>query len=147
MSTCRLAGNGAQYYALNEPQCSDDWCIAAVRTDQLASNGTNTIRVAYALSSRAGRIWQRELHVASYLVDDKGRRYDPIHGTDDGPFDTLLGPSQSIPATRRFAVPSDANVVGVVVTRDGAGRFPACCIIGDNGSFLHRPAMVRFDGR
>jgi len=35
--------------------------------------------------------------------------------------------------------------VGLVIERSGGGRFPGCCIIGDDDSFFHRRTIVKLD--
>jgi len=129
--------------AVGEDQCSDDWCISVqwVRRDTTRTDIELTI--GFRLSSRAGRISQRERFVAAYLRDDQGHRYDPLVQSNAVPFDTLLAPHQSIMATRRFVVPAHAGPVGLVITREGGGWFPRCCIIAEERSLLHRPAVVR----
>jgi hypothetical protein len=134
-----------RYVALHETRCSDDWCIAvdSVRRDKAA--GAAAYTVVFALSSRARRVAQRERFVVAYLLTDDGRRIDPLPATSEVPFDTLLQPGQTIVALRRFAVPPPAHDVGLVIAREGGLRFPGCCIIGDESSFLHKQSMVRLD--
>jgi hypothetical protein len=33
------------------------------------------------------------------------------------------------------------------VAREGGGRFPGCCIIGDDNSVLHKRSIVRLQPR
>lgn len=125
-----------------DDQCSDDWCIAvqAVRGDSTSTG--RAYAVTFRLSSRARRVSQRERFVAAYLRGSDGRRYDALADASAVPFDTLLQPGQAIAATRRFVVPLDATATGVVIAREGGGRFPGCCIIGDEGSLFHRRTIV-----
>jgi hypothetical protein len=82
----------------------------------------------------------------AYLRDAAGRRYDADPDTAAVPFDTLLAPGQRVRAQREFVVPTGAVIVGLVFTHEGAGAwFPACCIIGDDGSLLHKRTLVRLE--
>jgi len=131
--------------ALGADQCSDDWCITVAGSHrQLTPDGVR-LMVDFRLSSRARAVSQRERFVVVYLRDRTGTRYDPLATAGDLPFDTLLGPEQVVMATRTFIVPGTAGVSGVVVAREGAGRFPGCCIIGDEGSLLHKATIARIE--
>jgi hypothetical protein len=91
------------------------------------------------------RVAQREHFVVVCLRDSHGARYNPAVDAGSVPFDTLLEPMQTITATRRFLVPQRAAIAGVVVAREGGGRFPGCCIIGDEGSLFHKRTIVRVE--
>jgi hypothetical protein len=134
-----------RYVALHETRCSDDWCIAVDSVRRDTASGATAYSVVFALSSRARRVAQRERFVVVYLRTDDGRRIDPVPAASDLPFDTLLQPGQTIVATRRFAMPLPAHGAGLVIAREGGLRFPGCCIIGDESSFLHKHSMVRLD--
>lgn len=132
-----------RYAAIGDEQCSDDWCIA-VSGARVDSTGSRVrYDVTLRLSSRALRVAQRERFVAVYLRDDQGRRYDPDADPNAVPFDTLLHAGESIDAVRHFTVPAGTTMEGLVVAREGGGRFPGCCIIGDESSLFHRRTVVR----
>ena len=128
--------------AIGEDQCSDDWCIAVGRVRKDTARTEIRYDVDFRLSSRARRVAQRERFVGVYLLDRTGNRYGPVTQPAAVPFDTLLSPGGAIVANRRFVVPVSAGPVGLVVAREGAGWFPRCCIIGDQGSMFHRPPIV-----
>jgi hypothetical protein len=134
-----------RFSTVGAEQCSDDWCIAvqSVRSDTTTAG----IRydVTFRLASKARRVAQRERFVVAYLRDERGTRYDPVTDASAIPFDTLLQPGQVVAATRRFLVPTDVKLTGLVIARGGGGRFPGCCIIGDEGSLLHRRTIVKLD--
>ncbi len=134
-----------RFIRVGDDQCSDDWCIAVqtVRHDSVGSQ--MRYDVTFRLSNRARRAAQRERFVAVYLQDQHGREYTPVSDSTAVPFDTLLTATHTIAVIRRFAVPTEARIVGLVVTRAGAGRFPRCCIIGDEGSLFHRRTIVRLN--
>jgi hypothetical protein len=134
-----------RFSVVGADQCSDDWCIAvqAVRRD--TTSGGISYEVALRLASKARRVAQRERFVVVYLRDERGRRYAPVTEAGAVPFDTLLQPGETAAAIRRFLVPADARVAGLVVARAGGGWFPGCCIIGDQGSLFHRRTIVKLD--
>lgn len=134
-----------RFVRVGDDQCSDDWCVAVQDVRRDTAGADVRYVVTLRLSNRARRATQRERFVAVYLRDEEGRRYDPLPDAAAVPFDTLLSPSQVIPATRRFIVPAQARVAGVVITREGGGRFPRCCIVGDDASFFHRRTMVEIN--
>jgi hypothetical protein len=131
-----------RFVAVGEDQCSDDWCIAvqAVRRDTIRSDVR--YEVSFRVSNRARRAAQRERFVAAYLRDEDGHQYAPVSEATESPFDTLLAPRQTILAIRYFIVPAQTRIVGVVFMRKGGGRFPGCCIVGDQESVFHRHAIV-----
>jgi hypothetical protein len=139
-------GTPQKHVARGEPQCSDDWCIAVVDVQSVANETGVHYDVTFELSSRARSAPQRERMVVAYLRDAAGRRYDANPDTAAVPFDVLLAPSQRVRTQRAFVVPAGVVIVGLVFTHEGAGAwFPACCIIGDDGSLLHKRTLVRLE--
>jgi hypothetical protein len=134
-----------RFAALGDDQCSDDWCIAAANVRRTPAGARTLYEVTFRLSSRAQRVSQREHGVTVYLRDARGRRYDPDPAVSAVPFDVELQPGQAVDVMRVFTVPSSAAGVGLVVTREGAGAGPGCCIIGDESSFLHKKTIVRLE--
>ena len=132
-----------RFLAIGDEQCSDDWCIAVRAVRQQPASTSTMYNVTFGLMSRARGVAQRERSVGVYLRDARGRRYDPAGDAGDIPFDTLLHAQETIEATRRFEVPAGADIVGLVVTREGGIPGPGCCIIGDEGSLLHKKTIVR----
>ncbi len=131
---------------LGEDRCADDWCVAVTGVRRERAGAEQQYQVRLRLSSRARGISQRERFVAVYLRDRNGRRYDPLPEPGAVPFDTLLRPGESVEAMRRFRVPAGVVVQGLVIAREGlGGRIPACCIIGDENSLLHRRPMLAID--
>lgn len=134
-----------RFSTIGVDQCSDDWCIAVQSVRRDTANTGIRYDVTFRLASRARRVAQRERFVAVYLLDERGRRYAPATDATEVPFDTLLQPEETVATIRRFLVPADAKLAGLVVTRGGGGWFPGCCIIGDQGSLLHRRTIVKLD--
>lgn len=130
------AASQRKVYRVGEMQCFDDWCITVTGA---ARTAPRTVEIALRLSSRAKQRPMGERGTVAYLADGQGRRYDPIPGPVDVPFDTKLQPGESVAATRRFDVPADARDLGFVYAHVGASFSP---VIGENELF-HGPPVVR----
>jgi hypothetical protein len=126
---------------VGEPVCSDDWCIGVESVSRTPASGRVTFRVMLRLSSRALRVSQRERNAVVYLTDGQGRRYDARPDPSGVPFDTLLGPGESVAATRVFEAPASARDVNLVVTREGG--FPIGWFIIGYETWFRKPTMVR----
>jgi len=126
---------------LNDPRCSDDWCIAATGIQRRSASAGDTYEVAIRLWSRAGRVAQREQGVVAYLRDADGRRYESAPQPGDVPFDVRLEPGQMLMTSRTFTVPAGARDLGLVISHEGM-PFPGCCIIADENSLFHTKTIV-----
>jgi len=87
--------------------------------------------------------------VCPYLTDSQGRRFDisPMGqnalqqtGLAGKPMTSFVDPGGSFDSRLAYDVPQNATDVGFV--KAGCGWLPNP-IIGDSGSFLHRPTTVR----
>jgi hypothetical protein len=134
-----------RFSMIGTDQCSDDWCIAVQAVHRDTTGAAVAYDVAFRLSSKARRVAQRERFVVVYLRDERGNRYAPLADGAAVPFDTLLQPAETVAAVRRFLVPADATIAGLVIARAGGGWFPGCCIIGDQGSLLHRRTIIKLE--
>jgi len=76
-----------------------------------------------------------------YLTDHRSRRYDPIPDTSDVPLNVLLGPQESVAATRVFNVPADAREIGLVLAHEGG--FPIGWFIIGYETWFRKPTIVR----
>jgi hypothetical protein len=132
-----------RFVHLGDDQCSDDWCIAVTNVRRTPTAPGVSYELTFRLSSRARRVAQRERGVRVYLRDAHGQRYDPDPAAGDVPFDVRLEPRQQVTTTRVFTVPADVQPVGLIVALGGGFPFPGCCIIGDEGSVLHKRTVVR----
>lgn len=130
-----------QIVNIGDPQCFDDWCISVAGYKKLPEGNGARYRVDLQLSSRARRISQREKNMAVYLSDARGRRFDPVPGKSDVPLDVVLGPEESVVASRTFLVPGDAVEVGAVVTHEGG--FPIGWFIIGYDSWFRKPPLVK----
>ena len=127
--------------SLNEPQCFDDWCIAVEQVARTPAGAEVPYDVTLRLSSRARRVAQRETGGSVYVLDDRGRRYQPADDPQAIPLNVLLQPGESVTATRRFTLPAEAHNPGLVFAH---GRFPGMFIIGNDESLFHKPTVIRF---
>jgi hypothetical protein len=134
-----------RFVNIGDEQCSDDWCIAVTGVQRRPGSGSVSYELTFRLSSRARRVGQRELGVVVYLRDARGHRHDPDPQVVGVPFDIRLEPLQQVTTARVFTVPPDTPAVGLVISREGNGLDPGCCIIGDEGSLLHKATVVRLE--
>jgi hypothetical protein len=142
---------------LGQPRCFDDWCIAvdgathgpvggSTQTPaEAARNEPAGGKVAYTVTlrivSRARRVSQHEYNMAVYVTDSAGRRYDPVPLASDVPFDSFVGPGQTVPVTRRFDLPAGVRDPVLIVSHEG-GFSIGWLIIGYE-TWFHKPAFVR----
>lgn len=128
---------------VGDDQCWDDWCLAVTNVHRQPAEDAQTYEVTLRICSRAGRRAQRALDARVYLMDDRGRRYDPEPDPTAVPLDTLLQPHEAVSVTRVFRVPADARDPVLVATH-GEG-FPGLFIIGDDASLLHKRTVVELE--
>jgi hypothetical protein len=122
-------------------QCFDDWCVSVVGSKTTETNRGVDYYVDLTLFSRARRVAQRENHLAVYLTDKNGRRFDPVPDKSDVPLDVQLQPGQSIILSRRFTLPPDATDVGAVITHEGG--FPIGWFILGYDTWFRKPPLIR----
>lgn len=124
-----------------DSQCFDDWCVAIAGSKRSETAKSVEYRVGLRLFSRARRIAQRENHLAVYLTDKSGRRFDPVSDKSDLPFDVLLQPEESVVLSRRFILPPDAADVNAVITHEGG--FPIGWFIMGYDTWFRKPPLIR----
>jgi hypothetical protein len=120
-------------------QCFDDWCITVAGAAHRGGGAADTLVVTLRLSSQARGIAQGERDVRVYLVDEAGRRYQPIPTPDMTPLSARIPPLGALTTTRRFIMDASAPHPMLVVAHD---PFPHCCIIADGESLFHRRTVV-----
>jgi hypothetical protein len=125
---------------IGDDQCWDDWCLTVTNVQRTPTENAIRYIVTIRISSRARRVAQRGRGTHVYLMDDRGRRYDPVPDPDAVPFDILLQPQEAMITTRVFELPADAHDP-VFVGTHGEG-FPGWFIIGDSGSLFHKKTVV-----
>lgn len=128
--------------SVGDPRCFDDWCITVDNVIRKPTPAGISYNVTLRLSSRARRLSQRENGIVVYLTDNRGRRYDPIPDASAVPLNALLGPQESITATRVFELPADAHEVGLIL-KHGSG-FPIGWFIIGYETWFRKPTIVRF---
>jgi len=126
-------------YTVGEDRCFDDWCIAVEAADRSPAPEGILYTVTLRMSSQARRVNQREKGLRVYLIDDRGRRFDPRPDPAATPFDVMLAPGQAVRTKRVFLVPPDAHEVGLALSHEGPGWL----IIGEDGNPLHKRAVMR----
>jgi hypothetical protein len=126
---------------IGNPRCFDDWCIAVENVRRQPVNAGISYMVTLQISSHAQRVSQRENGVVVYLTDDSGRRYDPVPDNSAVPLNVLLGPEESVAATRSFEVPADARETGLIITHEGG--FPIGWFIIGYETCFRKPTIVR----
>ena len=126
-------------YHVGDTQCFDDWCIAVVSATRVRPE---SVEVSLRLSSRAKRRPMGEKGTVAYLIDSRGRRYNPIHDSVTVPFSTRLQPGESVTATRRFEVPNDAKNLSLIYTHETWSPVGFSSVIGEN-EWFHGPPEVR----
>jgi|ERR1700722_3069165 len=126
---------------VGDPRCFDDWCIAVENVSRKPVHAAISYIVTLRVSSRARGISQRENGVVVYLTDDRGRRYDPTSDSSAVPLDVLLGPLESVQATRVFEVPPNADEVGLVIAHEGG--LPVGWLIIGYETWFRKPTIVR----
>jgi hypothetical protein len=124
---------------VGDDKCYDDWCIGVASSEHASSGSELLYHVTIRLSSRARRVSQRENGIVVYLRDSRGRRFDAVPRSAQVPFNQLLLPQQSILADRIFAVPADAQDVGLVIAHEGG--FPIGWFILGGGPFRKEPMV------
>jgi hypothetical protein len=123
-------------YRIGDQQCFDEWCITVVSSKRTPSDSKLIYDVQLLLTSHSKGRPQGEKGTVVYLVDSKGRRYDPI--ASSVAFDTKLRPGQPLMALRRFELPSDSRHVGLIYAHIGANWAP---VIGENEWFSGPPVV------
>ena len=140
--------------AIGDVRCFDEWCITVTSASRQPSIGDVRASgvfyvVAVRVSSRSRGRRQRERDVCTYLIDSRRRRFDVSAigqsalqraGVAGEPVTSFVDPGGRFESRLASDVPLDATDVGFVKT--GCGRLPNP-IIGDPGSFLHQPTIVR----
>lgn len=130
-----------QVLHLGDARCFDDWCLTA---DSATRGPSGDIVVSMHIWSRAKRVEQRaQSGSAVYLTDASGRRWDSLEDPSEVPLTALLHAGESIPASRRFAVPADAHGLAMVVNFGSGG--PGNLVIGDEASLFHKRTVYSIE--
>jgi hypothetical protein len=105
---------------IGDAQCSDDWCITVESVKRPPATGPEIYyEVIFRISSSARRVPQREKGLSTYLIDGRGRRFDPAPEMSHIPLDVMLEPEQTVTVPRTFRIPADAHQLNLVVAHEG----------------------------
>jgi hypothetical protein len=139
---------------IGTPRCFDDWCITVEQATRQATIGTTRAAGTFCVltlrvSSRAKRITQREPDVYLYLTDESERRIEispagqqalAKAGLAGESVSSFVAPGESFESRVAFDVPDNARHLAFV--KASHAWFPVRLIIGEPGSWLHRPTIV-----
>jgi hypothetical protein len=90
---------------IGDAQCSDDWCITVESVKRPPAGGPEIYYdVVLRISSHARRVPQRERGLSTYLIDGRGRRFDPAPEITQMPLDVMLEPEQAVTVTHTFRI-------------------------------------------
>jgi hypothetical protein len=138
---------------MHQDRCFDDWCVSVEQATRQGSIGVSQAQGEYWLvtllvSSRARGITQRARDAAVYVLDERGTHYEPssrgrqaleVAGQARLPLDSLVEAGGNFTSTVVFDLPAEVQMPGLVQTH---GAFPGLIVIGDDQSWLHRPAVT-----
>jgi len=129
---------------VGDPWCFDDWCLSVDRVNRVEGQPDVAYRVSLTIFSRARRVSQRAKGAWIYLIDSRGRRYEPSQDPEQIPLDVLLQPGESVKTLRTFRVPASVSGLGLITGHGG----PYCAgflIVGEGGCVFHKPTMVKIE--
>lgn len=137
--------------------CFDDWCITVddVTFARQLGKAEAPVKpkgvfyvVTLKISNRSAGREQRESGASVYVLDARGRRYEPSAAGQQA-YEAQNGPTaplsvtvqwhQSASTVRVFDLPADAEDVGLAIGHSG----PGLVIIGDSDSLLHKKTVFK----
>jgi hypothetical protein len=121
--------------SVGNPHCVDNWCLAVEDVKSTPASQTIVYDVTLCIFSRANRApTSFGAHTAAdrttdvYLIDDRGRRYDPLPHSSEIPLDVTLQAGEAVRTRRSFELPADARNIGLLPE---GGSFGACPMLGE----------------
>lgn len=123
-----------------QEHCFDEMCFAVTRANSVATAQANTITVTLRLRNAALHTAQKPDHPDAYLVDQRGKSYQPSAAGQQPVWDQQLPAGTMQERTLSFVVPAHINVPYLIVTE---GSFPAPLIIGNENSPFHKKTEFR----
>jgi hypothetical protein len=138
------AASPQRVLSVGDPWCFDDWCLSVEAVSRTPAASDIAYTVSLTIFSRARRVSQRAKGAWIYLIDSRGRRYEPVPEPDATPLDMLLRPGEAVNTSRQFRIPTDASGLGLITGHGG----PYCSwplIIGESGCVFNKPTMVRIE--
>jgi hypothetical protein len=128
---------------LGNDQCFDDMCFAVIGSTEgpglVLGEHFRSVRVSIRVTNH-GRSAQSDSLIRAFLVDSRGRGYDPLPGLSGNRLTLRVGPGSQIISQPIFTVPDDATGLGLVFTHGHwqRGRL----VLGDPDSIAHKPSVV-----
>ena len=123
---------------VGNPQCIDNWCLAVEDVQSAPAGRIIAFDVTLCIFSRANSApTSFGAHAAAdagtdvCLVDDRGRRYDPLPHSSEISLNVTLAAGEAVRTRRRFELPADARNIGLL---PAGGSFGACPMIGECGT-------------
>lgn len=128
---------------LKEPQCFDDWCIEIDDVTHASAASQEEYDATIRIFSEAKRVTQREKSVTVMLQDASGNRFAASPAAaGEPPFDSQLGPGDSVTTHRAFQVPRGVQPAGIVIVHTGFQM--GWLVIGEGQNIFHKEPIVRF---
>jgi len=132
---------------IGQDQCFDEMCFAVVNFDEIppltaavqAGDASRVIQVTIRVANR-GRSAHSESLIRAYLIDSKGRTWEPLPGLSGNPLTTRVAAGSQMLSQPMFRVSKDSASLSLVFTH---GHWqPGRLVIGDSDSLAHKPAGV-----
>jgi hypothetical protein len=128
---------------LGQEQCFGTMCFRVTAVDEvpsLVAGATDrTLQVRIAVSNH-GPAAGDQSSIHAYLLDSRGRRWEPLPGLSGNALGTRIASGSEFVSQPMFRIPSDAAGLGLVLTH--GGWQPRRFILGDPESLGHRPEII-----
>jgi len=129
--------------AMGQDQCFDEMCFAVTGVDEIpglvAGDDGRVVRVTIRVANH-GREGKAEGLIAAYLVDSKGREWEPLPGLSGNRLNGRVAGGSEMLSEPMFRVAKDSEGLGLVLTH---GNWqPGRLVIGDSDSLGHRRTIV-----
>jgi hypothetical protein len=130
---------------MGQDRCFDTMCFAVVAAEEVPGfeagmgDAGRVVRVAIRVSNHGGPATSDDL-IRAYLIDARGRRWDPMPGLSGNLLTARVAGGSHILSQPMFRVGSDAGSLGLVFTH-GPWQ-PRRLMLGDSDSLGHRAEVV-----
>jgi hypothetical protein len=131
-------------------QCYGDMCFAVMSAEQVpvyavrhqAGDGSRLLRISIRVTNK-GKDAQSEGLMHAYLVDEQGRRWEPLPGLAGVRLTAKVAAGDSVMSEPIFKVAADASGLALIFTH---GHWqPRVLMIGDSDSWWHKKTVVALD--
>ena len=128
---------------MGQDQCYDEMCFAVVGVNEvpglIAGDDSRVVRVTIRVTNH-GRSTEAEKLIEAYLVDSRGRTWQPLPGLSGNRLNGRLSGASQMLSQPMFRVAKDSAGLGLVFTH-GSWQ-PGRLVIGDSDSVAHRRTVV-----